>query len=254
MKPYFPELTDKQIEEKVRGALRRNTRYKSDAPIGVFGDMHEPFGHPNFPYFLRDTFKKYGVERKISDGDMIDSHAISRYGAEPCALGAYSEFDLAIQRLKIYTELFPDVDYLLGNHDLRLVTQAKSAGIGQRFLKDLHEILELPDGWECVGEEYVCDDVMYIHGINCSGKNGALNKALSERMSVVIGHAHAFGGVQYSSNGRNSVFGLNTGCGINEKAYAFTYGQHNKYKSTLGCGIVFNKESAIFVPMGKEYL
>lgn len=253
MKPLFPDLSDKQAEERIRGYLRTSNRYKADAPVGVFSDIHSPFDLPNFPYFLQDTFKKYGVEKKVCCGDMVDSHAVSRHGAEPCALGAYSEFDLAIQRIKIYTTLFPKVDYILGNHDLRLWNQAASVGIGRRFLKELQEILGLPEGWICRNEEYEYNDVLFLHGINCTGKNGALNKALTERMSVVIGHSHAHGGVQYAANGRNKVFGLNVGCGVNEKAYAFTYGRHSKYKATIGCGIIFDSENAIFVPMGKEY-
>ena len=254
MKPYFPDLTDKQIEEKVRGYLRRCDKYKSNAPVGVFSDIHAPFDHPNFPYFLQDTFKKHGVGQIVCCGDIVDNHATSRHGAEPCALGAYSELDLAIQRLKLYGIVFPDVEYIIGNHDMRPERQAASVGIGSRFLKDMHDVLELPDGWVCRGEEYILDDVLYIHGINCSGKNGALNKALAERMSVVIGHSHAFGGCQYSANSRDSVFGMNVGCGISEEAYAFAYGKHSKYKCTLGCGIVFNSENAIFVPMGREYM
>ena len=31
MKPYFPELTSKQVEEKIRGALRRSDKYH--APV-----------------------------------------------------------------------------------------------------------------------------------------------------------------------------------------------------------------------------
>ena len=32
------------------------------------------------------------------------------------------------------------------------------------------------------------------------------------------------------------------------------YGKYSKQKETLGCGIIFNNQSAIFVPMGKEFL
>lgn len=252
--PYFPELTKKQIEEKVRSYLRRCDRYKSDSPILVFSDPHCPFDHPNFPYFLQDTAKKYKVGQVICLGDLIDNHAISRHGAEPCALGAYSELDLAIQRLKIYSALFPDVDYVVGNHDERINRQAASVGIGSRFIKDLHEVLELPDGWVCRGAEFIQDNVLYSHGVNWGGKNGAINKAHAERMSVAIGHSHSFGGVQYSANSRDTVFGINVGCGVNREAYAFAYGKYSKQKETLGCGIVFNNQSAIFIPMGKEFL
>ena len=50
-----------------------------------------------------------------------------------------------------------------------------------------------------------------------------------------------------------SVFGLNVGCGIDDEAYAFVYGKHSRNRVTLGCGVVFGPEQAIFVPMGKEY-
>jgi hypothetical protein len=73
-------------------------------------------------------------------------------------------------------------------------------------------------------------------------------------MSCAIGHSHSFGGVQYSANSRDTVFGINVGCGVNRDAYAFAYGKYSKQKETLGCGIVLNNQSAIFVPMGKEYL
>ena len=250
----FPDLNHKQIEEKVRSYIRRCDRYKSDAPILVFSDPHCPFDHPNFPYFLQETAKKHKVGQVICLGDLVDNHAISRHGAEPCALGAYSELDLAIQRLKIYSALFPNVDYVIGNHDDRINRQAASVGIGSRFLKDLHDVLELPDGWECKGSEFIQDGVMYSHGVNWGGKNGAINKALTERMSCAIGHSHSFGGVQYSANSRDTVFGINVGCGVNREAYAFAYGKYSKQKETLGCGIVFDNQSAIFIPMGKEFL
>ena len=38
MKPYFPELTDKQIEEKVRGALRQSKRYHAPSVLRTSKD------------------------------------------------------------------------------------------------------------------------------------------------------------------------------------------------------------------------
>lgn len=251
---YMPNLAPKQVEEKVRGYLRRSEKYQKNGAIGVFSDIHAPFDAPNFPYFLRDTFRKYGVKNVICLGDIADNHAISRHGAEPCALGAYSELDLAIQRLKIYATLFPRVRYIVGNHDERIARQAASVGIGRRFLKEMHDVLELPDGWEDCGAELIENNVLFAHGVNWCGKNGALNKAIAERMSCCIGHSHSFGGVQYNANSRDKIFGMNVGCGVNREAYAFAYGKYAKQKETLGCGIVFDSENAIFVPMGREYL
>lgn len=245
-----------QVREKCRDHCRNLQKYKdkTEKPILVFSDPHAPFDHKRFPDFLRDTYKKYNCGRVICLGDLIDNHAISNHCAEACALGAYSELDLAISRLKVYAAYFPDVIYLIGNHDCRPERIAGQLGIGTRYLKDMHEVLELPEGWVCHGDEVIVDDVLYSHGIDAAGKNGALNKALRERMSVAIGHSHAYGGCNYSVNKRDTVFGLNVGCGIDDNAYAFTYGKHSKNRVTLGCGIVYNSEHAEFVPMGREYL
>lgn len=254
MAKYFPDLSQKQIEERVRWALRKSPAYRSASPILVFSDVHAPFDHPNFPYFLQDTAKKYGCRQFVCLGDIIDSHAISNHATEPCALGAYTEFDLAIQHIKVYTALFPVCDLILGNHDFRLYRQAATVNIGERFLKPMNEILELPDTWKIHKEELVKNGVHFSHGVNWSGKNGALEKARTERMSACIGHSHSFGGVALNANGKDQIFGMNVGCGINREAYAFAYGRYSKFKETLGCGVVFSAESAIFVPMEKKYL
>ena len=256
MQADFPALTLVQVREKCRDYCRSLPKYKehTSKPILVFSDPHTPFDAKHYPDFLLGTYKRYGCGRVICLGDLVDNHAINHHQKEPCALGAYTELDLAITRLKIYTTMFPEVDRIVGNHDLRPQRMAATVGIGTRYLKDMNEVLELPEGWVCHGDEFIYNDVLFSHGIDAAGKNGAINKAMRERMSVVVGHSHAFGGVQYSANSRDKVFGMNVGCGIDENAYAFVYGKHAKNKVTLGCGVVFGAEEAIFVPMGREYL
>lgn len=256
MQGEFPELTLMQVREKCRDHCRRLDGYKekADKPVLVFSDIHTPFDHKRYPDFLKDTYKRFGCGRVICLGDIVDNHVISSHATEPCALGAYTELDLAISRLKIYAALFPEVDYLSGNHDLRVDRMAASVGIGKRYLRELHDVLELPEGWVCHGDEFIANGVLYAHGIDAAGKNGAINKAMRERMSVAVGHSHAYGGCQQSANKRDTVFGLNVGCGIDDEAYAFVYGKHARNRVTLGCGVVFDSEEAVFVPMGREYL
>lgn len=252
--PYFNGLSAKQIEEKVRGYLRRCSRYTEQKyPALVFSDPHAPFDMPNFPYFLKDTATKYDVKSVICLGDLVDMHAISRHGAEPCALGAYSELDLARQRVKLYATLFPKCRRIKGNHDERVERQAAAVGIGKAFLRDIDDVLELPEGWAQVEDETIIDGVLYAHGLGWTGRNGAINKAIFEGVSACIGHSHAYGGVQYATNKTKTIFGLNVGCGVNRDAYAFAYGKYAKYRETLGCGIVYGPDKAEFIPMGKEY-
>ena len=257
MTPYFDGLSETQVLERVRCVLRRSDRYHVDKPkgstVGIFSDPHAPFNHPNYLQFCIDTFKKYKVRRIVCTGDLVDFHAISRHQTETCAKSPCDELDMTIEKVKPFVDAFPEVDFVPGNHDYIYIRQAATLGIDQRFMRSFSELFQLPKTWRIHDDEFILDDVLYKHGINCTGKTGALNAATQERMSTVIGHSHAFGGCQYSANPRDIIFGLNVGCGIDIKAYAFAYGKHSKYRPTLGCGIVFNQSSALFIPMGAEY-
>ena len=252
VKPLVPDKTDIQVFDMVRRAIGRKKKSMDEKPVGVFSDPHIPFNHPNYLQFCIDTFKKYGVGQIVCAGDLVDHHAISRFQSEPCAKGAYDELDMSIIEVKKYVKAFPRTKMCRGNHDAIPVRQAASVGIGERYLKSFSELLGLPKTWE-IAEEFILNGVLYKHGINCMGKDGALNSAIQERMSTVIGHSHAFGGCKYSANKRDIIFGMNVGCGIDIDAYAFAYGKYDKNRPTLGCGIVFNDSNAIFVPMGGEY-
>ena len=221
-------------------------------PIGVFSDTHIPFNHPNYLRFILDTFAKYDVGMVICLGDLVDNHAISRHQTETRAKSPYDELDMSIAEVKKFTAALPNAVVCLGNHDLIATRQAATLGIGERFLKTFHEIYEVPDTW-ILKEELLLDGVLYKHGINCGGKDGAYNAALKERTSVVIGHSHAYAGCKYAANKRDIVFGMNVGCGIDVDAYAFEYGKHASDRPILGCGIVYSADRAEFIPMSAEY-
>lgn len=217
-------------------------------PTLVFGDTHIPFDHPRYLEFLQDVYKQHKCSEVVCTGDLIDNHAISRHQSEPDSYGALDEYSMAKQRANEYVMAFPYVKMCYGNHDKISQRQAASLGIPSVFLKSFNELWNLPDTW-IVKNAFVIDNVLYKHGINCNGKDGALNTAIQERMSTVIGHIHSFGGCKYIANHRDMIFGLNVGCGIDVEAYAFAYGKHSKYRPTLGCGVVYNSGHATFVPM-----
>lgn len=221
-------------------------------PVGVFGDTHIPFDHPNYLQFLKDTFQKYNVDQVVCMGDLVDNHAISRHQTETCAKSAYDELDMSIERVAKYVEAFPNVKMCIGNHCTILQRQAATLGIGDRFLKPYNELFKLPDTWE-IEPFFIIDNVLYKHGIGCTGRNGAINAAIAERMSTVIGHSHSFAGIDYSANKRSIIFGMNVGSGVDNSAYAFNYSAESKNRSILGCGIVYSDTEAYFINMPSEY-
>lgn len=254
VRPYFPDKTELQVKEKVRNVRRAMQKSEQVHPIGVFSDPHCPFHHKGYLRFLVDTFKQFKVGRIVCTGDLVDFHALSRYEKETNAMSAYDEFDAAYEAVREFIEAFPEVDYIPGNHCERYIRQAKSVGIDKRFLKSYSELFGLPKGWVVHEDELIIDGVLYIHGINWTGKDGALNAAIGNRMSTVMGHNHCYAGVKYHANSRDLIFGMNVGCGINVDAYAFAYGKHAKEKPVLGCGIVYDSHTALFIPMGEKYM
>lgn len=215
---------------------------------GVFSDTHIPFSHPNYLPFLEKTFKEWCVEEIVCLGDLIDNHAISRFQSEPCADGAYRELARAREQVKELTSVFPKVKMCRGNHDDIAYRQAATLCIGAEFIKPFRDIYGLPMTWE-LEDEYVLDNVLYTHGTGLSGKNAALNKAIQERMSVCIGHTHTFGGVIYTTNHRDTIFGAQCSCLIDRHSYAFEYAKYNKVMPSLGCLVVIDSQECYYIPM-----
>jgi predicted phosphodiesterase len=216
--------------------------------VGVLGDTHEPYCHIDYKPFVKHTFESYGVDRVVHIGDEVDNYALSYHEKNPDAPSAVSEAEKAQAAMQGWYNLFPNVDVIVGNHSALPHRKATTAGIPKKFLKTYEEIWKAPIGWKWHMDLEI-DGVKYIHGLFCSGVDGAIKRAITNRQSTVIGHAHSFGGVIYHSSTKDMIFGLNVGCGVDQKAYAFDFSKDQATKWTLGCGIVKHGKEAIFVPM-----
>ena len=115
------------------------------------------------------------------------------------------------------------------------------------LIKDFRDILQAPKSWKWA-DQWEVDGIMYEHGEAFSGQSAAIKSANANMQSTVIGHIHAFAGIQYSSNQKHLIFGFNVGCLIDKERYAFAYGKKIKAKPILGCGIIQNG-IPMFIPM-----
>lgn len=216
----------------------------------VISDLQAPFQHRHALDFLRDTYRKWKCKKVICIGDEVDYHAISFHDKDPDGMGAMDEFRCALKFMKKLYKLFPKVEAVTSNHTARPFRVANKYGIPSHFLKGYKQLLEAPKGWNW--QDKIFDkNVLYIHGEGYSGQYGAKNAAMRNRISTVIGHIHAHGGILYHSSDTDLIYGLNSGCLIDVHAYAFRYGKHFKDKPTLGCGVVVNDREAYFVPMDR---
>lgn len=216
--------------------------------VGIIGDTHEPYCKAGYLEFCVETFKTFGVDEVIHIGDEVDNAALSYHEKQTAMPNVDTEMEQAMQAMKRWYSAFPDVRVCVGNHSALPFRQATTAGIPARMLKSYRDMWEAPKTWNWQ-LDFDIDNVLYTHIIP-SGIGGALKHAMKVRQSTVGGHCHAFGGVNYSASYRDSIFGMNVGCGVDNDHMAFAYGKNFATKPMLSCGIVAdNGKTALYVPM-----
>lgn len=215
----------------------------------VIGDTHEPFCHPDYLEFCKETARRYGCTEVVHIGDEVDNHALSYHEHDPDGDSAAGEMERAMKAMRRWYKAFPKVKVCVGNHSALPFRKAYTAGLPKRWLKAYEAVWEAPEGWSW-DMRWEINGVIYRHGTGSSGKNAALGLALKSRMPTVSGHTHTFAGVQFHASEKDIVYGLNVGCGIDRHAYAFTYAKENADKPVLGCGVVTEAGRVpFFVPM-----
>ncbi len=219
--------------------------------ILVISDIHEPSSRKGALPFCRDLRRKYKTTHTIFIGDVTDSHSISFHAHHPELPGPKDEYELAYKAIQKWYKAFPNADVVLGNHDRRVIRLAESVNIPARFLRDYRDIWDT-SGWTWA-DEFIYDEVYYTHGDGCgSGLYPAFNLVRQMGMSVCIGHHHSAGGVKWMVNPLRRMFGLDTGCLVDDKAMAFAYGSRAKKRSVLSAAIVIDgTPQHIIFPCGR---
>lgn len=209
------------------------------ARVLVIADLQAPFEHPDYLPFLMRVHKIYRCDTVVCIGDEIDQNALGDYDHDPDGYSAGHELTKAIEHLTPYYKAFPKTLVCNSNHQGRIFKRAMKSGIPIKYMKDFAEVIEAPPGWKW-SDEFVIDNVKYIHGCGYTGTLGALNAAKDNLKSCVIGHLHSDAGLLFWSNGNEVLFGMNVGCGIQQKEYAFNYSKHSRKKAVLSCGVVLD--------------
>lgn len=207
----------------------------SPSNVLTIGDLHEPWSLDEYLDFCKETQVKYKCGKVVFMGDVIDGHSWSYHEKDVDGMSVRHEVDSAVARLHRYYEKFPEATCLLGNHDLLIQRKARTYGLSKKFIKDLSEVLEAPSMWNFVNE-YVKDDVRYIHG----SVGDAIKIAKSSRMSTVQGHYHTKAYIEWTVSQKDALFGMQVGCGVNHSKYAFEYSRTVPSKPIISCGVVLN--------------
>ncbi len=212
------------------------------------GDCHMPCMREGYIEFLLGIQDAWQIDRVIHIGDLVDNCALSFHQKRPQLLDSMRELEEAKVQIEQMTSVFPEVELLQGNHDVLPARVAAELGLPEEFLRSPKDLWELPDGWTVYPRYYKLeiDGCLAFHG-DC-GKSTAINNAKDHFKSVINGHRHAAAGVTYFANKSARVFGMQTGCGVDDTRLAMEYGKRYNAKSILGCGVVIDGETAIFEP------
>ena len=210
-------------------------------------DLHMPFHHKDAIRFLAAVKRKYKPNEIVNMGDLEDWHSISMHDHDPDGLSAGAELIALRKAVKPLFKLFPKMKICTSNHGALPLRRAFKFGLPSELIKSYKDILQMPKGWE-IADSWEVDDIVYEHGEAFSGQTAAIKSANANMQSTVIGHIHAFAGIQYSANSKHLIFGFNVGCLIDRTSYAFAYGKKIKAKPILGCGIIKNGIPT-FIPM-----
>lgn len=219
------------------------------ARILVQPDLQAPFHHIDSVPFLLAVNDKFKCNEWVNIGDEVDFHTESgKYKPDPDGMGFREEFEGAVRLLKQLYGIWPRMKVCVSNHTVRPLKKAFNAGIPSVFLKTYSEFLQAPPGWKWA-DEWEIDDILFIHGEGFSGQSGHIKAAEKHRQSTVLGHIHSYAGINFINNRRGEfIFGMNVGCLIDIKAYAFAYGKNIPHKPTLGCGVILDGIPQ-FIPM-----
>lgn len=233
-----PHSTNKEVfraaflgETKAKTPKMNVRKQKNGKNVLVIGDLHLPFCLDGYLEHCIAMYKQYKCNEVVFIGDIIDNHASSYHETDPDGMSAGEELSLAIEQVKGWYKAFPKATVCIGNHDRLIMRKAYSSGLSQHWIRSYSEVLGVP-GWDFV-ESIEIDDVLYIHGEGGTAER----KSKSEMQSTVQGHLHSECYVKWSVGSRFKVFGMQVGCGIDHKKYAFAYAKAGK-KPAIACGVV----------------
>ena len=201
--------------------------------------------------FLKKIYKKHKCNRVVHIGDLVDWNSISYHEKDPSHPSAAEEYKKAFKQVRKLHRAFPKVDHLIGNHDCLPSRKAQTIGLPEEVLKDFQTLWDL-SGWTVHPRfhDLVIDDVIYRHGDKeKGGQMAAYKNSQAQFSSLVQGHLHAQAGVVYHANGKDCVFGMQTGCGCDHDHPAMHYGRVYAAKPIVGCGVVYSSKLAFTEPM-----
>lgn len=223
----------------------------------IAGCIHMPFNHVDMIDWFRDLNRTYKFTKIIILGDLYDHQGMSRFSKNPNLPSPLDEYKATIPiREKLY-DLFPEVEFIWGNHDLRVLARAAEAYIPEYVIKGLPEIYGLPKGWNVHGTKMLLThphlgEILFLHGDKIN--KDAITNAKNLGRNFVMADRHTMSKTEWVRNILDEIyFGINTGCvvDINHPAFGYADGRLKRPVISVGAIIDGNPQN-IIMPIDKD--
>lgn len=231
------------MKSTVSAILAREVEYNAvedNSVVLLISDMHIPYHHPDTIAFLTHLKKKYNPTRVICLGDELDKHALSYHDSDPDLKSAGDELRASLPVVHELEKLFPKMDILESNHGSLVWRKAKTNGIPRHYIKSYQDVLEVGEGWQWHHDL----TIKLPNGNSCYFHHGKASDVLklSQQMGMcaVQGHYHNDFSVKYWANPNGLYWGLQIGCLIDDKSYAFSYNNVNIKRPLIGTAVIVN--------------
>lgn len=219
---------------------KKRRKIKMYSSILCISDPHAPYEHPDTFAFLSAVKRKYKPDRIVCLGDEVDAHNMSFHDSDPDLLSAGDELQAAIEHLRPYYKLFPEMDILDSNHGSMVFRKAKHHGIPVKYIKSYNEVLDAPAGWKWHNKLIVRasngQQIFFAHGLKSNG----LALAQMTGMPCVQGHYHTEFNIKYYSSPLLLNWSMQVGCSIDDKSRAFDYNKVTGQRPIIGHGIIID--------------
>lgn len=208
--------------------------------ILIISDMHIPYHHPDMLEFLAHLKKKYKPTRVISMGDELDKHALSFHSTDPDLPNAGDELRQSLPVIATLNRMFPVMDIIESNHGSMVYRKAKEHGVPRHYLRSYNDVLGVDDSWKW----HFDLTIKLPTGNRCYFHHGKSNNVtrVSQQMGMcaVQGHYHELFKAEYWGNPTGLYWGLQTGCLIDDKSYAFAYNNTNIKRPVIGTALIID--------------
>jgi predicted phosphodiesterase len=221
--------------------------------ILAFTDLHLPYQHPEAINFLYQVKKRFKPDRVVCTGDIVDGYNANQYLKDPNHdHTAHQELQAVLEEIELLGQVFPDMLLCMGNHDARHGSAATRAGLASHYLKPFKKVFGMPKGWKVSDTHTLTvgnNDRTKIMFKHYSGAN-SLTEAERAGVCYAQGHAHKKCNIQWSSNGKRLIWGMNIPSLISDTGCPYKYDKLSNHRPVRGCSMIIDGIPQI-IPLGR---